>query len=101
MASSMRLPQVRLMSVWPSLNDDMRCCARRWRSTVPTCLHLNNAKGIKEALIYCVPQLNGSNTVAGFSPAQWVLGYQPQLAGSLLSDTFKPVHNLAATKTSN
>ena len=54
--------------------------------------HLNNAKGIKEALIYCVPQLNGSNTVAGFSPAQWVLGYQPQLAGSLLADTFKPVH---------
>lgn len=58
-------------------------------------LHLNNAKGIKEALIYCVPQLNmlnGSNTVAGLSPAQWVLGYQPQLAGSLLSDNFKPAH---------
>ena len=54
--------------------------------------HCNNAKGIKEALVYCVPQLNGSNTVAGFSPAQWVLGYQPQLAGSLLADNFKPAH---------
>ena len=54
--------------------------------------HCNNAKGIKEALVYCVPQLNGSNTVAGFSPAQWVLGYQPQLAGSLPADNFKPAH---------
>ena len=29
-------------------------------------------------------------TVAGFSPAQWVLGYQPQFSGDLLSDEIAP-----------
>ena len=30
--------------------------------------------------------------VAGFSPSQWVLGYQPSLAGDLLSDAVHPSH---------
>ena len=38
---------------------------------------LNSKDGIKTALSYIIPQINSSCTVAGFSPAQWVLGYQP------------------------
>ena len=55
-------------------------------------VQLNDASGIKEALTYCVPQINGTPSVAGFSPTQWVLGHQPQLAGSLLGDNFRPGH---------
>ena len=54
-------------------------------------MQLTDASGIKEALTYCVPQINGTPSVAGFSPTQWVLG-QPQLAGSLLGDNFRPGH---------
>lgn len=48
--------------------------------------HVDNAPGIKEALVYVIPQLNASPSVAGFSPAQWVLGHQPSMAGDLLAD---------------
>ena len=49
-----------------------------------------NAAGIKEALVYVVPQLNAVTSVSGFSPSQWVLGYQPQLSGSLLTERLNP-----------
>ena len=56
-------------------------------------LKLDHADGIREALTYCIPQLNSSPSVAGFSPSQWVLGYQPELAGSLLSTSnFRASH---------
>ena len=51
-------------------------------------LQLTTAAGIKEGLTYIVPQLNATASVAGFSPSQWVLGFQPQLSGDLLSETF-------------
>ena len=49
-----------------------------------------NAAGIKEALVYVVPRLNAVTSVSGFSPSQWVLGYQPQLSGSLLTERLNP-----------
>ena len=55
-------------------------------------LKIDHAAGIREGLTYIVPQLNATSSVAGFSPSQWVLGFQPQLGGDLLSDTFQPVH---------
>ena len=55
-------------------------------------LKVKGKSGIREALVHCVPQMNAAPTVAGFSPSQWVLGYQPQLGGSLLSTSFKPSH---------
>ena len=51
---------------------------------------LNTKEGIKTALSYVVPQMNSMCTVAGFSPAQWVLGYQPQFSGDLLSEEIAP-----------
>ena len=39
-----------------------------------------------------VPQINQTANVAGFSPAQWVLGYQPHVPGELLSDGLGPQH---------
>jgi len=47
-------------------------------------LKLSGSSGIKESLRYVVPQLNNTTNVAGFSPAQWVLGYQPHVPGELL-----------------
>ena len=44
-------------------------------------MKVDGPAGIQEALCYIVPQLNSTPGVAGFSPAQWVLGYQPSLAG--------------------
>ena len=41
---------------------------------------LNNKKGIREAITHIIPQQNGTPSVAGFSPSQWVLGYQPELS---------------------
>ena len=41
---------------------------------------LNDAVGIKEALCYVVPQQNATPSVAGFSPSQWVIGFQPELS---------------------
>ena len=55
-------------------------------------LKLDGSAGIQQALTYVVPQLNSMPGVAGFSPSQWVLGYQPSLAGDLLSDATQPAH---------
>ena len=46
--------------------------------------------GLKQALCYVVPQLNASPTVCGFSPAQWLYGFQPRFAGDLLGDSLGP-----------
>ena len=40
-------------------------------------LDLHGPDGIRTALTYILPQLNAQPTVSGFSPAQWLLGYQP------------------------
>ena len=50
------------------------------------------ANGVKEALTYVVPQLNATPTVAGFSPAQWLMGKQPSFPGDLLNDNLNPIH---------
>ena len=55
-------------------------------------LGLSDRDGLRQALAYTIPQLNSSTTVAGYSPNQWLLGYQPQLAGELLSDSLGPAH---------
>ena len=55
-------------------------------------LNLHGADGIKEAINYVVPQINNTTNVAGFSPSQWVLGYQPHVPGDLLSDGLGPQH---------
>ena len=51
---------------------------------------LSSKEGIKTALSYVIPQMNSMCTVAGFSPAQWVLGYQPQFSGDLLTEELAP-----------
>ena len=53
---------------------------------------VDHVEGIKEALTFVVSQLNATPMVAGFSPSQWVLGYQASLAGDLLSDAVHPSH---------
>ena len=45
-----------------------------------------------EALTLMVPQLNQSLSVGGFSPTQWVLGYQPTVPGSLLDSNVNYSH---------
>ena len=45
-----------------------------------------------EALTFVVPQLNQSLSVGGFSPTQWVLGYQPTVPGSLLDSNVNYSH---------
>ena len=55
-------------------------------------LQMDGPAAIQEALSYVIPQLNSMPGVAGFSPSQWVLGYQPSLAGDLLSDATQPAH---------
>ena len=57
-------------------------------------IHLDDRKfhdrsGIREALTYVIPQQNATPSVAGFSPSQWVLGYQPE-AAHLLSSNLNP-----------
>ena len=47
---------------------------------------------LKEALIYVIPQINSTLSVGGFSPTQWVLGYQPHLPGSLLDNHTNIAH---------
>ena len=47
---------------------------------------------LKEALIYVIPQINATLSVGGFSPTQWVLGYQPHLPGSLLDNHTNIAH---------
>ena len=55
-------------------------------------LELSGPDGIKESLVYVVPQINNTANVAGFSPSQWFLGYQPHVPGDLLSDDLGPQH---------
>ena len=55
-------------------------------------LGLTDRDGLRQALAYTIPQLNSSTTVAGYSPNQWLLGCQPQLAGELLADSLGPAH---------
>ena len=50
-------------------------------------LKLEGKDGIRQALTYILPQLNVQPTVAGFSPTQWVLGYQPAQPGLLQSSS--------------
>ena len=47
---------------------------------------------VKKALCYVIPQLNQSVTVKGFSPTQWVLGYQPRIPGLLMDEGLNPSH---------
>ena len=53
---------------------------------------LANVDGLRQALAYVLPQVNSSPTVAGYSPTQWVLGYQPDFAGDLTSEGLNPSH---------
>ena len=55
-------------------------------------LNMSGADAIKESLVYIIPQVNNTTNVAGFSPSQWVLGYQPHVPGDLLSDGLGPQH---------
>ena len=55
-----------------------------------TDLNLTTVDGIRQALAYVLPQINSSPTVAGFSPAQWVLGYQPNFPGDLTAEGLSP-----------
>ena len=63
------------------------------RKAIEVYLHdlgLSGPSGIKESLVYVVPQINNTTNVAGFSPSQWVLDYQPHVPGDLLSDGLGP-----------
>ena len=55
---------------------------------------LKHVDGLRQALAvaYVLPQMNSSPTVAGYSPTQWVLGYQPDFAGDLTSEGLNPSH---------
>ena len=54
-------------------------------------LGLSTVDGIRQAVAYVLPQVNSSPTVAGFSPSQWVLGFQPNFPGDLTSEGLSPV----------
>ena len=49
-------------------------------------------ESLVEALCFVIPQLNQSLSVGGFSPTQWVLGYQPNIPGSLLDSNVNYSH---------
>ena len=53
---------------------------------------LTSRDGIREAMAYVLPQVNSAPTVAGYSPSQWVLGFQPNFPGDLLGDGLNPAH---------
>ena len=53
---------------------------------------LDDFKSLKEALTYVIPQINSTLSVGGFSPTQWVLGYQPHIPGSLLDSHVNQAH---------
>lgn len=55
-------------------------------------LNVHGPDGLRMALTYVLPQLNAQPTVAGYSPSQWVLGYQPSVGGLLISDQITPTH---------
>ena len=53
---------------------------------------LTSRDGLREAMAYVLPQVNSAPTVAGYSPSQWVLGFQPSFPGDLLGDGLNPAH---------
>ena len=53
---------------------------------------LTDVDGLRQAVMYVVPQINATPTVAGFSPTQWVLGFQPNAPGQLSSEGLNPTH---------
>ena len=54
-------------------------------------------KAIEVYITYILPQLNAQPTVAGYSPSQWLLGYQPSIGNLLTSDQITPVHLAAGS----
>ena len=62
-------------------------------------LKLSGHKGLRQALVYVVPQLNATPSVAGFSPTQWLLGRQVHLPGELSADA-PPPRNWTAIRAS-
>ena len=75
-----------------SLVERRHAVLRRAIEIYMTDLNLTGADGIRSALTYVVPQQNAQPTVSGYSPSQWLLGYQPQVNGLLISDQITPVH---------
>ena len=75
-----------------SLVERRHAVLRKSIEVMMTDLDVHGPEGIRMALTYILPQLNGQPTVAGFSPSQWVLGYQPTLGNLLTSDQITPVH---------
>ena len=57
-----------------------------------TDLNLDDIDGLRQALTYVIPQANAQPTVAGFSPTQWVLGFQPNAPGQLSAEGLNPTH---------
>jgi len=55
-------------------------------------MKLSSVNGLKEALAYTLPQINSTPSVAGYSPSQWVIGYQPGFPGDLLAEGLNPCH---------
>ena len=53
---------------------------------------LDDFSSLKEALTYVLPQINSTLSVGGFSPTQWVLGYQLHIPGSLLDSHVNQAH---------
>ena len=54
------------------------------------------SENIKDAVAITVSQVNRLMYHKGFSPAQWVLGYEPQRLASISSDQFHvPQHERA------
>ena len=60
--------------------------SRRVRKSCPLTAPKPSAKNAVDSRVAKVGLPNSTPGVAGFSPSQWVLGYQPALAGDLLSD---------------
>ena len=55
-------------------------------------MKLSTINGLREALAYTLPQINSTPSVAGYSPSQWVIGYQPDFPGDLLAEGLNPSH---------
>ena len=83
---------VKLMSVLVWWNGDMQSSEKPLKFIFMIWNCMSGPDGIKESLVYVVPQINNTANVAGFSPSQWVLGYQPHIPGDLLSDDLGPQH---------
>jgi len=76
----------------PSLVERRHAVLRKSIEVYMQDLQLHGADGIRSALTCIVPQQNPQPTVSGYSPSQWLLGYQPQVNGLLTSDQITPVH---------